>query len=178
MSAPINISQDIEPVISSLEALASAAPGERAQLTARWREYLREARAGLRRQADLFEGLYRDAVRNPASQSIQSLAAEALEERQEAASHIGPFIDIILRYLSDYSHDPELSSILSGALEIARGTLENFDVLRDRLFALAAERVASNDILRARPVEGEIDHAALSREFMERFPNIRAALAK
>lgn len=33
-------------------------------------------------------------------------------------------------------------------------------------------------ILRARPVAGEIDHEALSREFMARFPKIRAALAK
>lgn len=34
------------------------------------------------------------------------------------------------------------------------------------------------EILRARPVEGEIDHAALSREFMARYPKIRAALAE
>ncbi len=33
-------------------------------------------------------------------------------------------------------------------------------------------------VLRAKPVEGEVDHAALSREFMARFPKLRAALAK
>ena len=33
-------------------------------------------------------------------------------------------------------------------------------------------------VLRARPVKGKIDHAALSREFIARFPKIRAALAK
>lgn len=32
--------------------------------------------------------------------------------------------------------------------------------------------------LRVRPVKGKTDHAALSREFMARFPKIRAALAK
>ena len=32
--------------------------------------------------------------------------------------------------------------------------------------------------LRARPLKGEIDHAALSREHMKRYPRIRAALAK
>ena len=37
---------------------------------------------------------------------------------------------------------------------------------------------SDNEVLRARRVEGAIDHAALSREFMARFPNIRAALAK
>jgi hypothetical protein len=33
-------------------------------------------------------------------------------------------------------------------------------------------------ILRAKPVEGEVDHEALTREFMARFPKLRAALAK
>jgi hypothetical protein len=33
-------------------------------------------------------------------------------------------------------------------------------------------------VLRAKPVKGEVDHEALSREFMARFPKMRAALAK
>lgn len=37
---------------------------------------------------------------------------------------------------------------------------------------------AADEVLRARPVKGEIDHKALSREFMARYPKIRAALAK
>jgi hypothetical protein len=32
--------------------------------------------------------------------------------------------------------------------------------------------------LRARPVEGESDHEALTREIIERFPKILAALAE
>jgi hypothetical protein len=45
--------------------------------------------------------------------------------------------------------------------------------------ALAAPREpAEGEVLRARPVKEKIDHAALSREFMARFPKIRAALAK
>jgi len=39
-------------------------------------------------------------------------------------------------------------------------------------------RLASDEVLRARPVKGKVDHEALSREFMARFPKIRAALAK
>jgi hypothetical protein len=35
-----------------------------------------------------------------------------------------------------------------------------------------------NEILRPRPISSEIDHGALSYEFMARFPKIRAALAK
>ena len=33
-------------------------------------------------------------------------------------------------------------------------------------------------VLRAKPIKGEVDHEALSREFMARFPKLRAALAK
>jgi len=33
-------------------------------------------------------------------------------------------------------------------------------------------------ILRAKPVEGPVDHAALSREHMARYPKLRAALAE
>jgi hypothetical protein len=42
----------------------------------------------------------------------------------------------------------------------------------------AKQRSDEQKTLRARPVNGEIDHAALSREFIARFPKIRAALAK
>jgi len=41
-----------------------------------------------------------------------------------------------------------------------------------------AKDVASRKILRARSVRGEVDHEALSREFIARFPKLRAALAK
>lgn len=40
------------------------------------------------------------------------------------------------------------------------------------------EEEKQKKIRHARPVAGEIDHEALSREFMARFPKIRAALAK
>jgi hypothetical protein len=33
-------------------------------------------------------------------------------------------------------------------------------------------------VLRAKPVQGAVDHEGLSREFMARFPKLRAALAK
>ena len=51
---------------------------------------------------------------------------------------------------------------------------------RDETSAKPAAKQRANEkkVLRARPVKGEIDHAALSREFIARFPKIRAALAK
>jgi hypothetical protein len=37
---------------------------------------------------------------------------------------------------------------------------------------------AGKKVLRARPVKGDVDHEALSWEFIARFPKLRAALAK
>ncbi|MBV8779648.1 MAG: hypothetical protein JO258_20850 [Alphaproteobacteria bacterium] len=37
---------------------------------------------------------------------------------------------------------------------------------------------AKKEVLRAKPVVGEVDDEALTREFMRRFPKLRAALAK
>jgi hypothetical protein len=42
----------------------------------------------------------------------------------------------------------------------------------------AAKPRAAKKVLRAKPVKGEVDHEALSREFIARFPKLRAALAK
>jgi hypothetical protein len=42
----------------------------------------------------------------------------------------------------------------------------------------APRQPAADEVLRARPARGKIDHAELSRKFMVRFPKIRAALAK
>ena len=42
----------------------------------------------------------------------------------------------------------------------------------------AAKLRGKAKVLRAKPIKGEVDHEALSREFMARFPKLRAALAK
>jgi hypothetical protein len=56
--------------------------------------------------------------------------------------------------------------------------MDTIDREKDAAKPAAKKRPDEKKILRARPVKGEIDHAALSREFIARFPKIRAALAK
>ncbi len=58
------------------------------------------------------------------------------------------------------------------------GSMDTIDREKDAAKPATKKRSDETKILRARPVKGEIDHAALSREFMARFPKIRAALAK
>ena len=59
-----------------------------------------------------------------------------------------------------------------------RRTLDSFDLLRNRLLALAEERKGPRQILRARPLVGDVNHEALTREIVKRFPKILAGLAK
>lgn len=49
---------------------------------------------------------------------------------------------------------------------------------RDETSGKPAKPREAKKILRAKPVAGKVDHEALSREFMARFPKLRAALAK
>lgn len=54
-----------------------------------------------------------------------------------------------------------------------------YQSLRERLLKLASERQGdTGGVLRARPIEGDIDYAELSRQHIARYPKIRAALAK
>jgi len=59
------------------------------------------------------------------------------------------------------------------------GWLKLYRTLRERLLTLVSERLGSrSEVLRARPLEGDIDHEMLTREIVARFPKILAALAK
>ncbi|HXO92398.1 MAG TPA: hypothetical protein VN849_16540, partial [Stellaceae bacterium] len=64
------------------------------------------------------------------------------------------------------------------SIKIAEGWLTLYCDIREKLLRLAAERRPADEVLRANPVQGEVDHEALSREFIARFPKLRAALAK
>ena len=56
--------------------------------------------------------------------------------------------------------------------------MDTIDREKDAPEPAAKRRPDEKKILRARPVKGEVDHAALSREHIARYPKIRAALAK
>ena len=63
------------------------------------------------------------------------------------------------------------------ALEGLRSKLMDLAASYDETAALLSSE-GDHKVLRAHPVDGEVDHAALSREFIARFPKLRAALAK
>jgi hypothetical protein len=64
------------------------------------------------------------------------------------------------------------------SIQVAKGWLALYCDIRERLQRLAAQRRPADVVLRAKPVQGEVDDKGLSREFIARFPKLRAALAK
>ena len=56
---------------------------------------------------------------------------------------------------------------------------DTHDAEKTREEMLATPRKpAAGEVLRAHPVKGKVDHAALTREIIARYPKILAALAK
>ena len=144
---------DIEPLVASVEAFSSAAArDDRAKLLAQIRAQLETLGA--------------------ADESASTVAvAEALLLR----------VLSLQRYLADTSwhDDPEAYALVQQAIETVTryvsGYLESWG---QPIRVDAKQQVAATAVLRARPVEGEVDYAELSREHLARYPKIRAALAE
>jgi hypothetical protein len=146
---------DIEPLVASVEAFSSAAArDDRAKLLAQIRAELETL----------------GAADESASKGTVAVA-EALLHR----------VISLQRYLIDTSwhDDPEAYVLVQQAVEIVTSYVSGYLESRDQLIRVdTKQRVAGTAILRARPVEGEVDYAELSREHIARYPKIRAALAE
>jgi hypothetical protein len=175
----IDIKHDIEPLVASVEAFGSATvQADRARLLAQIRDQLEKLRvADEKSQAEIKRVLEGGAEADEAKQA----ALASREDEGAAAKMLLPRILSLQRYLTDTSlnDDPEAHQLLQKAVNIAVGYAAGYRDVRDQLIKFDAEqRAAVGEVLRARPVEGEIDYAELSREHIVRYPKIRAALAE
>jgi hypothetical protein len=146
---------DIEPLVASVEAFSSAAArDDRAKLLAQIRTQLETL----------------GAADESASKGTVAVA-EVLLRR----------VISLQRYLIDTSwhDDPEAYALVQRAVEIVTSYVSGYLESRGQLIGVdAKQRVAPTAVLRARPVEGAVDHEALTREIIARFPKILAALAE
>ena len=146
---------DIEPLVASVEAFSSAAArDDRAKLLAQIRAQL-------------------EALSAPDESASKGTVAigEALLRR----------VISLQNYVTDSSwrDDPEAYALVQQAVSIVTSYVSGYPELRDQRIPLdARQRVAATAVLRARPVEGDVDHQALTREIIKRFPKILAALAE
>jgi hypothetical protein len=167
---------DVEP-IEVADPTVAAGLGDRMPLGVlvdRGRAVLERLRANL-------DALYGTAVRSDAGPpELLEVAAIIRNKERADTERLQPRIKSVGRKLAARPlRDTEAQDSLQEILDNAVGGLALYRDLYEKLLKLAAERRATaGEILRARPVKGEIDHAALSREFIARFPKIRAALAK
>jgi len=136
---------------------------------------LREARKWLQEHSE------QPAPEDVEPEWLVETAAKAERKEREATIHFRPVIAVLKQALNPASDtfEAEVQQLLRDAIEVLEGWLAFYGGLRAMLARQAEERSKlPRVVLRARPVPGDIDHEALSREFMARFPKIRAALAK
>ena len=131
-----------------------------------------------------FDRLYDEAVRGDYSAPLLVRWAAALLERQTAVlEQFNPVIEALQQTLSAYSGrpdpEPEVLELYRAIFDLAIGWITPYQKLCRQLLGLAAEKkTTSHEIVRAKPVEGEVDHATLTQDIMRRFPNILKALAE
>jgi hypothetical protein len=140
-----------------------------------------ENRRALEEHASEFNKAYEEAARgNLDANGLVQLAATVLEAERGTAEQLYPWMEALKERLIPRSERAqEAQQYLHELHDFAVAWLATYQVLRERLLKLASERRNNSDeILRARPVAGDIDYAELSREHIARYPKIRAALAK
>jgi hypothetical protein len=130
------------------------------------------------RRAEL-NALYERAIAPDSGwREIFQVASMLSEWGRAAAEKLGPQIDSLRRKLTDSDMPPEVRRMREESIAVAESWLALYRELHTKLLGLTAERQASVDAFRARPVLGEIDYDELTREIVARFPKILAALAR
>jgi hypothetical protein len=179
----VELPPDFLPDLALIDALyAATAPVEWQQRLAQLRLRVAKGRAFLREQADNLDQLYEEIAKgNGDADYLKQVGDVVLEKRRAAAERLSPGIEMLRQKLAARGGrlDPEIRQLFEESVGIAVGWLTLSDGLYARLLKLASERrVALGEILRARPIEGEVDYAGLTRDTIARFPKILAALAK
>lgn len=174
---------DVEPLVEIVEAFTSASSrADRENLLAQIRSQLEKLRAADEKlQAKLGEFHDRHSEGGVGLAEAEQAASVLREEESAAAKILLPRILSLQRYLTGTSlnDDPEAHQLLQKAVNIAVGYVAGYQNLRDQLIRLGgAPGGAAGEVLRACPVEGDIDHEALTHDIVARFPKILAALAK
>jgi hypothetical protein len=183
MSAAGKHSTDLAPRSVIAEICASvSAPAEQTLELDRLRIGVEKGRTGLKLQADGLDKVYEEIAHSDLGASgLVELAKRALEQRRADGEWLYPAMERLRQRLSETNagRDAAIRHAADEMLGVLGSWVALFQDLHDKLLILADQRrLASGEILRARPVTGDIDYETLTREIMARFPKILAALAK
>lgn len=183
MTDVLDVSQDFLPDPKLIDALRSDHRViQSRELLARLRKQQVEARSAFEKQSEDLSQLYGEIEHGDYDTGYLAQMAEVVREKEHAqAERLRPRIEALQQKLpiQGLQLDPEIQDYFQESLYIAVGWLGLYRTLRERLLKLASERRGGpSEVLRARPLEGDIDHEALTREILARFPKILAALAQ
>jgi len=158
------------------------ATGAQSALPARLRDHIEKARQLQKEWSARFDRIYDEALHQGWDALFLMRQVSFLLEKQRAASErLHPVIAELRQNVAAHCGglDAEILELLRIAADLAFGWITPYQGLSEKLLALAsARRFVDGKVLRARPVEDEIDYGELSREHVIRYPKIRAALAK
>lgn len=175
----LDLSQGFLPSAALIDAIAAAEePSERATLLRRLEAAHARARAVLPTLRPEFDAYYE---RTSEGRAGWEEIVHSAKECRAAVDVLRPELEKLEAKLAEPSsaQDPEVRGATQVTLDLGFAYLDLIQDLHDRLLKLAAERRGNHDqILRARPVAGEIDYEELIRDTIARFPKILAALAK
>jgi hypothetical protein len=166
------------PVAVLIDAIGST---EAANKRVKFRSAQQRALAALEGRRAELNTLYERAVAPDTGwEEITRVAAMIGEWERAAAEKLYPQIDALQQKLAAPANEMplEVRRARQESIKVAEGWLALYCDIREKLLRLAVERRPANVVLRAKPVQGDVDHEALSREFIARFPKLRAALAK
>jgi hypothetical protein len=175
----IEVSSDIGPIVELVSL--SHSDGTRADRFARLRSLQAKCRVATEQYAEQLERLYEDIASSGHNAGWLVQAAD-LVRRTEGAQRerLRPGIEALKQKLATQlvPHDAEARRLIEESIAVGEAWLSLPAALYKKLLQLAAgRRAAAEEIRRARPVVGEIEHEALTREIIARFPKILAALA-
>lgn len=155
--------------------------GTRYALIAQLRERIDQGRTEQNKWHRRFDELYEQAQQSNWDTNFLIRWAAALLEKQRVALELfHPIIEGLQQRSTDYAARPdeELMELCLVTIDLVFGWVTPYQTLCGQILELAAQRRRAGAVLRARPVEGEIDYGELSREHIARYPKIRARLAE
>jgi len=176
----LNLSDDILIGREEIDALKrEVVPGVTQPTLTRLHRHLTKARASLGQFIAELEALESEGETDRAL--LVRMADDALEKGRKAAEEFRSGIDPLSDQLAANGGGMSVKAAryLRESLRIANVWLAGVEAYRIALLRMdVAEVVTPGKVLRARPVEGAIDYAELSRDTIAKFPKILAALAK
>ncbi len=176
----IEVLPDIGPIVE-LVAIAHS-EGARKDGFARLRNQHAKGRAAFEQYAKQLDRLYEDIARSGHNADWLNDAADIVRRSEESQrERLRPGIEALKQKFSECGapRDAEARRFIAESIAVGEAWLLLPAALHKKLLQLAAERrAAAQQIRRARPVAGEIDHGGLTREIIARYPKILKALAE